>query len=133
MLDLDERGPSRSQRRLASGGVLVKATVFPEWNSVSLTARSSLGESADAQDWLTPWVHYVVRRPDTADRADGKPTQVDYSDLYSILSFFIGPPDARRPGHDDLAEPIAENGENFAEDHWRWEDMQAYMLRLLLE
>jgi hypothetical protein len=62
-----------------------------------------------------------------------QPSQVDYSDVYSIMSFFIGPPDGRAGGHDDLARGIAEAGRQFALEHWRWEDMQAYMFRLLLE
>jgi hypothetical protein len=52
--------------------------------------------------------------------------QLDYSDLYNIMSFFVGSPDGR-PGRDDLAQQIAEQGKQFAEDHWRWEDMQAYV------
>jgi len=58
---------------------------------------------------------------------------MDYSDLYTILSFFIGTPNGLSEGHDDLARWIAEGGRRFGEEHWRWEDMQAYMLRLLLE
>ena len=49
------------------------------------------------------------------------------------MSFFVGPPDGRQGGRDDLGKRIAENGREFAQRHWRWEDMQAYMLRLLLE
>ena len=52
--------------------------------------------------------------------------QLDYSDLYNIMSFFVGSPDGR-PGRDDLAQQIAEQGKRFAEEHWRWEDMQAYV------
>lgn len=48
------------------------------------------------------------------------------------MSFFAGPPDGTS-GRDDLAKRISENGRKFGEEHWRWEDMQAYMLRLLLE
>ena len=58
---------------------------------------------------------------------------MDYSDIYPIMAFFAGSPDGRTRGNDDLAEQIAEQGKQFAEEHWRWEDMQAYMLRLLLE
>lgn len=32
-----------------------------------------------------------------------------------------------------LAQEIAENGREFVKEHWRWEVMQAYMFRLLLE
>lgn len=58
---------------------------------------------------------------------------MDYSDLYDILSFFVGAPDSRNDGHDELGQQIAENAMEFAQNHWRWVDMQAYMLRLLLE
>jgi hypothetical protein len=53
--------------------------------------------------------------------------QIDYSDLYDISAFFIGSPDGRVPGRDDLAKQIAEQGRQFALDHWRWQDMQAYV------
>ena len=49
------------------------------------------------------------------------------------MSFFIGSPEGRSPGHDELAKEIAENARTFALEFWRWEDMQAYMFRLLLE
>ncbi|GFZ45441.1 hypothetical protein JCM24511_03167 [Saitozyma sp. JCM 24511] len=105
VLDVDGNGwSSRYHRLMLSGSAVVKTTIYPEWHS----------------DWLTPWVHYI-------------PSQVDYSDIYSIMSFFIGPPDGRAGGHEDLARGIAEAGRQFALEHWRWEDMQAYMFRLLLE
>lgn len=53
--------------------------------------------------------------------------QLDYSDIYDIAAFFIGSPEGRVPGRDDLAKQIAEQGRAFAMDHWRWEDMQAYV------
>ena len=71
--------------------------------------------------------------------ADIQPVQVDYSDLYNIMSFFSGAPShdgtytGREAGHDDLARAIAEAGRKFGEEHWRWVDMQGYMFRLLLE
>lgn len=49
------------------------------------------------------------------------------------MSFFAGPPDSRGGGHDDLARQIADQARKFGEEHWRWEDMQGYMFRLLLE
>ncbi|KAJ9107286.1 hypothetical protein QFC21_000733 [Naganishia friedmannii] len=61
------------------------------------------------------------------------PMQLDYSDLYNIMAFFAGTPDGRFKGRDDLAQKIAEQGRKFRLEHWRWEDMQAYMFRLLLE
>ncbi len=58
---------------------------------------------------------------------------MDYSDIYNIMSFFVGSPDRRTPGYDDVAQGIAERARTFGLDHWRWVDMQAYMFRLLLE
>ncbi|ODN95887.1 hypothetical protein L198_04506 [Cryptococcus wingfieldii CBS 7118] len=103
--DIDGNGwSSRFHRLIMSGSVVVKSTIYPEWFS----------------DWLTPWVHYV-------------PSKVDNSDLYDIMVFFVGTPDGSSPGHDDLARSIAEQARKFGEEHWRWEDMQAYMFRLMLE
>jgi len=62
-----------------------------------------------------------------------QPAKIDYSDLYDIMSFFAGAPDDPATNHDDLARQISENARKFTLDHWRWEDMQAYMLRLMLE
>lgn len=36
-------------------------------------------------------------------------------------------------GHEDLAERIAQHALEAGRSLWRWEDMQAYMFRLLLE
>jgi hypothetical protein len=55
--------------------------------------------------------------------------QLDYSDLYNIMAFFVGTPDGRFKGRDDLAQQIAEQGRKFRLEHWRWEDMQAYVSR----
>jgi len=55
------------------------------------------------------------------------------------MSFFSGSPshDGLKAGrafdNDELAQAIAEAGRRFGEEHWRWEDMQGYMFRLLLE
>ncbi|ORX41228.1 glycosyl transferase family 90-domain-containing protein [Kockovaella imperatae] len=95
---------SRFQRLLLSGSVVLKSTIYAEWFS----------------DWLVPWYHYV-------------PVQVSYSELYVILSFFIGAPRTPSTGHDHLAEKIGNHGREFAQNFWRREDMQSYMFRLLLE
>ncbi|KAG8745507.1 F-actin-capping protein subunit alpha [Ceratobasidium sp. 414] len=85
--------------------VVFKMTIFPEWNS----------------DWLVPYYHYV-------------PIQTDYSDLYDTLAFFMGAPGANQSlGHDDMAETIAAHAREFSAHYWRWEDMQVYVYRLLLE
>ncbi|CAE6452587.1 unnamed protein product [Rhizoctonia solani] len=104
LLDIDGNGwSSRFQRLLTSGAVVLKMTIFPEWNS----------------DWLIPYYHYV-------------PIQVDYSDLYDTLAFFSGTPDGL-PGYDHLAEKIGAQGHTFTAEQWRPEDMQVYIYRLLLE
>ncbi|KAJ9127127.1 hypothetical protein QFC24_001363 [Naganishia onofrii] len=107
---LDGNGWSqRYARLLSSGSVVLKMTMFPEWY----------------QDWITPWLHYI-------------PVKASYEDLYDIMAFFAGPVKAdgqidESLGHDYLAKEIAENGQEFVKEHWRWEVMQAYMFRLLLE
>ncbi|KAH7341008.1 hypothetical protein B0J17DRAFT_653701 [Rhizoctonia solani] len=104
LLDIDGNGwSSRFQRLLTSGAVVLKMTIFPEWNS----------------DWLIPYYHYV-------------PIQVDYSDLYDTLAFFAGTPDGLL-GHDHLAEKIGAQAHTFTVEQWRPEDMQVYIYRLLLE
>jgi len=89
---------------------------------------------------MIPWVHYVVSLRTVGDsQTNIQPVQVDYSDLYNIMSFFSGSPShegtrtAREAGNDDLARAIAGAGRKFGEEHWRWVDMQGYMFRLLLE
>ncbi|KAG8906215.1 F-actin-capping protein subunit alpha [Tulasnella sp. 403] len=104
VLDVDGNGWSaRYQALLASGSLVLKSTVFPEWNT----------------DWLVPYYHYI-------------PVQHDYSDLYNVMSFFAGSPEGHGE-HEDLAERIGMQAADFVRRHWRWEDLQAYMYRLLLE
>lgn len=83
---------------------------------------------------MIPWYHYVVS-VECVNKDDNspQPIQPTYSELYLVLSFFIGVPGSPSTGNDDLAREIAENGRKFAVEHWRWEDMQSYMFRLLLE
>ncbi|WRT67758.1 uncharacterized protein IL334_004730 [Kwoniella shivajii] len=109
-LDVDGNGwSSRFHRLLSSGSPVIKFTMFPEWH----------------MEWLTPWYHYIPLKP-------------DYSDLYDIMAFFVGPVDEAgnidtTKGHDYLAQKIGEAGQKFALEHWSWVDMQAYTFRLLLE
>lgn len=49
----------------------------------------------------------------------------------SIASFFLG--DKHSSGHDELGRQIGLAGKEWAEKHWRMEDMEAYMFRLYLE
>ncbi|KAL7410802.1 hypothetical protein BDY24DRAFT_168274 [Mrakia frigida] len=102
--DIDGNGWSSQFRPLLDlGTVIFKITIYPEWNS----------------EWLTPWLHYI-------------PVNLDLSDLYHSATFFLGAPGVSQ-GNDDLGRIISEAGRDFVEKHWRWEDMQAYMFRLLLE
>ena len=104
LMDIDGNGWSgRFHRLLSTNSVVLKSTVFPEWY----------------QDQIVPWVHYV-------------PVKVDYSDVYDIMAFFTGNPDGRG-AHEGMAKRIGEQGKQFAKQHWRREDMAAYMFRLVLE
>ncbi|GMK53842.1 hypothetical protein CspeluHIS016_0104280 [Cutaneotrichosporon spelunceum] len=110
MLDVDGNGWSeRFHRLLSSASPVIKMTIFADWH----------------MDRLIPWYHYI-------------PIQADYSDLYDVLAFFVGPVredgtvDHER-GHDYLGKKIGQAGQDFTLQHWRWADMQAYMYRLLLE
>lgn len=94
---------SRFPRLMAARNVVIKATIFPEWNTHQ----------------LPEWYAYV-------------PTKMDYSDLWSILAFFRGSPKGKG-GHDEVARRIASNGQCWVERTWRREDMQAYMFRMYLE
>lgn len=49
----------------------------------------------------------------------------------SIASFFLG--DSTSTGHDRLGHEIGQAGKKWAAQHWRREDMEAYMFRLYLE
>ncbi|ODN80875.1 beta-1,2-xylosyltransferase 1 [Cryptococcus amylolentus CBS 6039] len=94
---------SRFPRLMASNNVVIKSTVFPEWNTRT----------------LPEWYAYI-------------PSKMDYSDLFSIMTFFRGNPSGRG-GHDEVARRIALNGQCWVERTWRREDLQAYMFRLYLE
>jgi hypothetical protein len=59
------------------------------------------------------------------------PIKVDYSDLYDIMTFFVGTPDGRG-SHDEIAAKLAAQGKEWARSHWRKEDMASYMYRLVL-
>jgi len=62
------------------------------------------------------------------------PIQYDLSDLYDILTFFRGDPSRGGLGsHDELAKAIGERGGRWSREFWRWEDMVAYVWRMMLE
>jgi hypothetical protein len=60
------------------------------------------------------------------------PVKVDYTDLYDIMTFFRGTPDGLG-SHEELAAKLGAAGKLWARDHWRKQDMAAYMFRLSLE
>lgn len=104
VMDVDGNGWSgRFHRLMSMKACVLKSTLFPEWYG----------------DRIQPWLHYV-------------PVKVDYSDLYDIMTFFHGTPEGKG-SHDDLAQKIGLAGKNWARDHWRKQDMAAYMFRLVLE
>jgi len=103
IFDVDGNGWSgRFHRLMSSKSAVLKSTAFTEWWG----------------DRVQPWVHYI-------------PVKLDYSDLHSIASFFIG--DEHSSGHDELAKEIGLAGKGWAAKHWRMQDMEAYMFRLYLE
>lgn len=112
--DID--GNSFSGRYLAflrSTSVPIKSTIYSEWH--------------DSR--LIPWVHFI-------------PMDNSFIDIYGILDYFLGTrrvvlsEDGRtivNEGHDKEAKKIAQAGKDWAEKVLRKEDMQVYVLRLLLE
>ncbi|KAK1753547.1 hypothetical protein QBC47DRAFT_430311 [Echria macrotheca] len=67
---------------------------------------------------LTAWKHFV-------------PMDNRYGDWYGIMEYFLGYED--KGGHDEIAKRIALGGREWAHRVLRREDMQIYVLRLLLE
>jgi Glycosyl transferase family 90 len=91
-----------------STSVPIKATIYREWHDSRLVA----------------WKHFV-------------PMDNRFGDFYGIMEYFLGFEGAEGgkavPGHDAAAEKIALTGKEWAERVLRKEDMQVYVLRLLLE
>ncbi|ROT38434.1 hypothetical protein SODALDRAFT_339842 [Sodiomyces alkalinus F11] len=88
---------------LRSTSLPIKATVWKEWHDGRLVA----------------WKHFV-------------PMDSRFGDYYGIMEYFLGYGD-EVAGHDEEGERIASEGKAWAEKVLRKEDMQVYMLRLLLE
>ncbi|QSZ31176.1 hypothetical protein DSL72_000739 [Monilinia vaccinii-corymbosi] len=91
---------------LLSTSLPIKATIFREWH--------------DSR--LIPWKHFV-------------PMDNRYMDFYGIMQYFLGyeGENFRVEGHDADAERIAMAGQQWANKVLRREDMQIYVMRLLLE
>lgn len=66
------------------------------------------------QGTAIPWLHYV-------------PVSTDLSDLHNILAFFDGL--GENGEHENEARVIAEAGREYALDHLRLEDLEAYEFR----
>ncbi|KAK8096258.1 hypothetical protein PG999_014280 [Apiospora kogelbergensis] len=88
---------------LRSTSLPIKSTMFREWHDSRLYA----------------WKHFV-------------PMDARFGDYYGILEYFMGYGDKVK-AHDAEAERIATAGKEWAEKVLRKEDMQVYVLRLLLE
>lgn len=91
---------------LMSTSLPIKATIFREWH--------------DSR--IVPWVHVV-------------PMDNRFMDFFGIMQYFVGYEglEGRIEGHDDAARRIADQGKEWADKVLRREDMQIYVLRLLLE
>lgn len=92
---------------LRSTSIPIKATLWREWHDSRLVA----------------WKHFV-------------PMDNRFGDWYGIMEYFLGYTAdgvTVQPGHDAAAEKIASSGKEWAEKVLRPEDMQIYVLRLLLE
>ena len=91
---------------LLSTSLPIKATIFREWH--------------DSR--LVPWKHFV-------------PMDNRFLDFWGIMEYFVGynGEGVKRAGHDKEAEKIALAGQKWANKVLRKEDMQIYVLRLLLE
>lgn len=85
--------------------------------STSLPIKSTIWrEWHDSR--LVPWKHFV-------------PMDNRFGDYYGIMEYFQGY--RGKGGHDQAGEKIASEGKEWAEKVLRKEDMQIYVLRLLLE
>lgn len=91
---------------LLSTSLPIKATIFREWHD----------------DRLVPWRHFV-------------PMDTRYIDFWGIMEYFLGYENdhVKVQGHDEQAKKIALDGQEWANRVLRAEDMQIYVLRLLLE
>lgn len=95
---------------LRSTSLPIKATLYREWHDARLVA----------------WKHFV-------------PMDNRFHDFFGIMEYFRGSGpingelDQSVEGHDAAAEKIASEGKDWTEKALRKEDMQVYVLRLLLE
>ena len=43
------------------------------------------------------------------------------------MAFFLGDPERGTGAHEERAEKISRQASKFVREHWRWQDMQAYV------
>ncbi|KAG8904911.1 Glycosyltransferase Family 90 domain containing protein [Tulasnella sp. 403] len=105
LIDIDGFGcSSKFARLVTSKSLIFKSTIHSEW----------------FVDRVQPWLHYV-------------PVKIDYTDLYDLMSFFVGDISGQSPGHDDVAARLAMAANKWSLGYLRKEDKIAYMFRLFLE
>ncbi|KKA30875.1 hypothetical protein TD95_000743 [Thielaviopsis punctulata] len=85
--------------------------------STSLPIKSALWREWH-DDRLVAWKHFV-------------PMDNRFGDYYAIMEYFLGA--GNNKGHDEVAKAIALDGQAWANRVLRKQDMQIYVLRLLLE
>ncbi|KKY22558.1 putative endoplasmic reticulum-resident kdel protein [Diplodia seriata] len=95
---------ARFRAFLLSTSLPIKTTIYREWH--------------DSR--IFPWVHFV-------------PMDNTYIDFYGIMEYLAGAPSHNVLSHDDVAQKLAQQGQDWAQQVLRREDMQIYMYRLLLE
>lgn len=95
-LDVDGNGwSSRFHRLLTGGSAVIKMTMFPEWNMETLSRLQRKGAVRSCTaDIAVPWLHYIPLKP-------------DYSDLYDIMSFFVGPMDENGKVNTELGHDVS--------------------------
>lgn len=89
---------------LRSKSLGIKATIFREFH--------------DSR--LIPWRHFV-------------PLDNRYDEYYSLMTYFVGEKSLGLQSHDNVAKKIADQGREYAEQVLRRDDIEVYMLRLMLE
>ncbi|MBW0484194.1 hypothetical protein O181_023909 [Austropuccinia psidii MF-1] len=112
VIDIDGNSWSgRFRRLLTSNSLVFKSTIWPEWY----------------RDHIQAWYHYI-------------PVRVDYEELFDLMSFFTGSMEEDNDytkyeylKFEELGRQISEQGHEWVQKHFRYEDLQAYAWRTYLE
>ena len=80
---------------LLTPSATIKATVFHEAYT----------------DWLIPWYHYI-------------PLSYDFSELFSITTYFFGLDESGKDAHDDELRAIAERSKEWTDTQLGWEQQK---------